>query len=232
MIANFFNMEKNKDGLDTYRRLIVHDLTNVVQNTKTSLEIYSTIDETSVRMFNLKECLGIMKKQFQRGLNLVGDFFKINDLVEKDIVLSNVNYLPILREAINNIKEGNNSRKTDIILELESKDYEVSANFMLQNLFENLLFNAIKHNANDLVVVLIKVSTIERGGTRYLKFEFIDNGVGVHDSIKTSVFGRGIGLSLIHRIVTVYSGDIWVENRMSGDYSKGSKFVVLIPASQ
>ncbi|KKM90480.1 hypothetical protein LCGC14_1238270 [marine sediment metagenome] len=68
----------------------------------------------------------------------------------------------------------------------------------------------------------------------------MDNGIGVQDSKKEGIFlegykelkggkGMGIGLSLITKIIKLYNGKIWVEDRTKGDYSKGSNFIVLIP---
>ena len=39
----------------------------------------------------------------------------------------------------------------------------------------------------------------------------------------------GFGLSLVKKILEGYNGKIWVEDRIQGDYTKGSNFIVLIP---
>jgi len=39
----------------------------------------------------------------------------------------------------------------------------------------------------------------------------------------------GIGLSLVKKILEIYKGKVWVEDKIKGDYSKGSNFVVLLP---
>ena len=39
----------------------------------------------------------------------------------------------------------------------------------------------------------------------------------------------GFGLSLVKRIILNYEGEIWVENNVKGDYTKGSNFILLIP---
>ena len=44
-----------------------------------------------------------------------------------------------------------------------------------------------------------------------------------------SVSGMGLGLSLVEKIVSKYNGKIWVEDKISGDYSKGSNFIITIP---
>ena len=40
----------------------------------------------------------------------------------------------------------------------------------------------------------------------------------------------GIGLSLVAKLIELYGGEIWVENRVRGDFKKGSNFIILIPS--
>ena len=72
--------------------------------------------------------------------------------------------------------------------------------------------------------------------------EFKDNGIGISDYRKNNIFergsrkrykskGMGLGLSLVRKIIDTYNGDIWVEDRVKGDYKQGSNFVVLIPSN-
>ena len=39
----------------------------------------------------------------------------------------------------------------------------------------------------------------------------------------------GVGLSLVKKIIKKYNGKIWVEDKVKGDYTKGSNFIILIP---
>ena len=41
----------------------------------------------------------------------------------------------------------------------------------------------------------------------------------------------GLGLSLVRKIIDTYNGEIWVEDRIEGDYKQGTNFVVLIPSN-
>ena len=107
-------------------------------------------------------------------------------------------------------------------------------------MFENILINAIRHNNNAQVEIIVRVSKFQENKTDYVKIEFIDNGMGIEDSQKDIIFqrgyeegkstsGMGLGLSLVKKILQIYDGKIWVEDRVKGNPSEGSNFIVLIP---
>ena len=104
----------------------------------------------------------------------------------------------------------------------------------------DILINAIKYNTNPEVEIFIKISNGHGESNDFIKLEFIDNGIGIIDEKKKIIFekdnrrykgkkGMGLGLSLVKKIIDSYNGDIWVENRVQEDYSRGSNFVLLIP---
>jgi len=103
--------------------------------------------------------------------------------------------------------------------------------------FENIIINSIRHNNNHIVEILIKTLINQNGE---LQIEFIDNSIGIHDSLKELIFERiykenrtvsgiGLGLSLVKKILNFYDAKIWVENRIPEDYSKGTKFTLTFP---
>jgi signal transduction histidine kinase len=68
-----------------------------------------------------------------------------------------------------------------------------------------------------------------------------DDGPGIPDEKKTTIFhrlkrgqtkakGMGLGLYIARTLVESFSGKVWVEDRVKDDHSKGSRFVVLLPA--
>ncbi len=67
-----------------------------------------------------------------------------------------------------------------------------------------------------------------------------DNGPGIPDEMKRRLFnrfergttptsGKGLGLYLVRKLVEGYGGHVWVEDRVQGDHSQGSRFVVVLP---
>ena len=78
-------------------------------------------------------------------------------------------------------------------------------------------------------------------GSHYCRVMVEDDGPGIPDDFKASIFNRtlkgtqnvkgmGLGLYLVKSLVDSYGGRVWVEDRVSGDHTKGAKFVVMLPA--
>jgi signal transduction histidine kinase len=80
-------------------------------------------------------------------------------------------------------------------------------------------------------------------GIQYCRVMVEDNGPGISDDFKGRIFrrmlkgatnakGMGLGLYLVKSLVESYGGRVWVEDRVLGDYTKGAKFVVLLPVAE
>jgi signal transduction histidine kinase len=102
---------------------------------------------------------------------------------------------------------------------------------MTERIIENLLNNAARHTSPGTP---IHVGVIEQTGGVIVVVE--DEGTGVPDDLKTSIFepfqqgehargGVGIGLSLVGRFADLHGGSAHVEDRDGG----GARFVVVLP---
>jgi signal transduction histidine kinase len=116
----------------------------------------------------------------------------------------------------------------------------VLATDLLRDVFVNIIGNAVKH-ANRSVNIHIALLKAFDGGREFHKVVIEDDGPGIDDEIKGKVFvrqfrnskkakGSGLGLYLVKKLVEDYGGRVWVEDRVAGDYTKGAKFVVMLPA--
>lgn len=116
----------------------------------------------------------------------------------------------------------------------------VMANDLLKDVFSNLVDNAIKHSRKP-VAIGIGMERVADDHSEYYKVYIEDDGLGILDDAKDKVFermtrgdtkakGSGLGLYLVKMLVKSLNGKVWVENRVPGDYQKGSKFMVKLPA--
>ncbi len=107
--------------------------------------------------------------------------------------------------------------------------------FQLEQLFQNLIGNAIRYRSSELPC--IQVSASQDGDS--WKFCVRDNGIGIDPQYKEQIFGifkrlhtkreypgTGMGLAICQRIVDRLGGRIWVESTLG----QGSTFCFTVPA--
>lgn len=114
------------------------------------------------------------------------------------------------------------------VVDDEIPDVEVCANPLLDTVFRNLLNNAVQHADHDEPHVEVQAT----GTDDTVHVRIADDGPGIPDDRKETVFGRGqtgldsagsgVGLYLVHTLVTQYGGDVWVED----NDPRGAVFVV------
>ena len=224
-----------------YKDIFTHDMSNILQG------ILSVAHITKLQLGNTNgpnevlDIIEIIENLITRGSKLISNVRKLSNLEELEEPLKSIDVCNLLKKAIWNLKDAYQSYSLEIKVDSYSNNIAIQSNDSLLDVFENLLINAVKHNENPNIEIIIRISEEKRDGLNYLKIEFIDNGIGIEDSRKTTIFTRsskenrfigemGIGLSLVNLIMERLKGKIWVEDRFKGDSPKGSKFVVMFPA--
>lgn len=240
LIKSERNYQDAYDRANFYKDLFAHDINNILQNVLSAAEIcFLNLDQPE-KVNNIKETLNIIKDQVKRGANLVSNVRKLSQLEEKKVLVEKIEVNENIVHAIEFTRNSFSEKKIDIKTENFNKKFHVYANELLLDVFENVLINAVKHNDNLTAKIVIKFSSELRQGKKFLKMEFIDNGMGISDDRKELIFqrqdknckkvsGMGLGLSLVKKVVESYEGHIWVEDKVKGDRSKGSNFIILIP---
>ncbi|TFG13053.1 MAG: HAMP domain-containing histidine kinase [Promethearchaeota archaeon] len=225
-----------------YKDLVAHDINNVLQSIESSAELLSIYLKGSEKENESQELTEIIKEQVERGAKLVSNIRMLSDLDNEEISLEPIDLLKYLEKAINFIEKSSPERNINIHIENPYEYINVLANELIIEVFDNILTNAVKHNQQSQVEILIRIRKEDRDDHSYYKFEFIDNGDGVPDYLKEKIFqrlygksktvgGMGLGLSLVKKIITHYDGYIWVEDKVKGKHKKGSKFIILLPIS-
>ena len=224
-----------------YKDLFAHDINNILQNVQSSTDTLMLSNKAKEGEEIFDEMLKTIRTQVSRGAKLVSNVRKLSDIEEAKFDLKQIDAINFLEKAIKFVSESYKEKDLKIEYKSEDNEYNVKANELILDVFENILINAIKYNDNQNIEVLIKISNEEKEGKKFVKFEFIDNGIGIQDERKERIFqrtgknsikGMGLGLSLVNHIIMKYNGHIWVENNVKDDYSKGSNFILLIPEAK
>ncbi len=120
----------------------------------------------------------------------------------------------------------------------------IMATGLFKEVFTNIVGNAIKHSDPTMPLTIdIGLSAVTVSGKEYHMVTVEDNGPGITDGLKKTIFarfkrgnkstgGKGLGLYIVQMLVEEYNGEVWVEDRVPGDSSKGLKFIVMMPAAK
>ncbi len=223
-----------------YKDLFTHDINNIFQCILNTVELYSLEYPSSDVKLQNQELFNELANQITRGMNLIKNVRKFSEFHESEMVLSKVDLMEKIKNASENVKYSLMNKNVNISYDLMSNNSIIYANELLDDAIENILMNAILHNENKDIEILIKTSKIKKGDEIFNKIEFIDNGIGIPDHSKKLIFqrgfnekkettGMGLGLSLVRIILETYNAKIWVEDRKPGEFYKGSNFVILFP---
>jgi light-regulated signal transduction histidine kinase (bacteriophytochrome) len=125
-------------------------------------------------------------------------------------------------------------RENDAEITWEDLPYVHMGELHLEQIFQNLIGNAIKYRSERRPEIHIAA---KEAGEAW-RFSVSDNGIGIDPQYKEKIFGlfkrlsheskyggTGIGLAICQRIVERYGGRIWVE----GHLDEGSTFYFTIP---
>ncbi|MFX0001630.1 MAG: sensor histidine kinase [Candidatus Hodarchaeota archaeon] len=223
--------------------LFIHDISNLFQIISNSIELCESLLLEEIKKGDIMGYFQMIVRQLNRGKQLIRNVRNLSDLEEFEMPLAAVEVFSTLKTTINfmNISFPTKDIKIRVI-----SDYEtlfLMANELLSELFENIITNSINYNNNKVVQIDIVISVIDFRERNFAKIEFKDNGIGIDDTQKKTIFqenyskkghskGMGIGLSLVAKLIELYGGTIWVEDRIKGDSSKGTNFIILIPLAK
>ena len=232
-------LKRSNANLEEFAHAASHDLKEPVRKihffTHMLKEQLSTqISESQARSFN----------RIENATNRMGNL--IDDL----LLYSHVTQTPHEKESVDL------NKKVQLVLEdleLDIEERRATINVgklpivqgyrrQIQQLFQNLISNAIKYSKKDVSpVVEISSDEVEKDGMRYHAISVKDNGIGFEPEYAKKIFqmfarlhgkteysGTGVGLSIVKKVVENHNGHITVESRPG----EGSTFRVLLPVGK
>ena len=242
------NLRKSEDKYrksykraEFYKDLFAHDINNILNGIKGASDLYLLYENDGTKRGEKHSLINIIKDQIIKGTLLVSNVQKLSQIEDgNDIRLKEMDVREFINEAKKYTQESFQERTIKIDEYYFIKKPIILANELLLDVFENILNNAVKYNDSPIVRIQTKISREIENGKKYVKIEFINNGIGVVDKKKEIIFkkgykkekgtkGMGFGLTLVKKLIKSYNGKIWVEDNVKGDYTQGSNFVLIIP---
>jgi PAS domain S-box-containing protein len=220
---------------DLYVDLMCHDISNMNQVGIGFLEMaLDMLDLDDVG----REMLWKPKSAFEKSSKLIDNVRKLQKARSSEYQYREMDIGKVLRKVQDSYSKQYGQSVT--INYLMNPGYLVKANELLYDLFSNLVGNAIKHSKAHPIID-VNVEPMRENGCDYYMVTIDDQGPGIPDELKAIIFdrkltgdikskGSGIGLFMVKTLVDRYDGRAWIEDRVKGDYTKGARFVIMLPA--
>ncbi|PWH82017.1 PAS domain-containing sensor histidine kinase [Algibacter marinivivus] len=215
-------LEKSNDELQEYAHIVSHDLKSPLRSIDALVnwikdDNKDKLDEVSLQNFKLIETT--LEKMEQ----LISDVLSYSSVGTNESEKVNVNLDEVITDLIEIMYKPDHVT-VEVLNKLPTLRGDKTK---LQQLFQNLISNAIKFIDKEKGFVKINVENLQ---THY-QFSIADNGMGIekkfHDkifkifhSLNKSKDSTGIGLSIVKKIIDLHEGEIWLES----EPGKGTTF--------
>lgn len=216
------NLEQRNEELQEYAHVVSHDLKSPLRSIHA---LVSWLKEDNAEVFdtNSLENIEHIENTLEKMESLISGILSYSnastenereELVDLNHIISDVEQFIICPENIKiSVKN-----KLPILKGDRTK---------FQQLFQNLISNAIKFNDKEKGYISIDYEEKQS----FHKFTIEDNGIGIAPEYHKKIFkvfqslgnhkdSSGIGLSIVKKIVELHKGEIWLESKEG----KGSKF--------
>lgn len=228
-----------KQQAELYIDLMAHDISNMHHIAMGQLEMaQETMDEKGMLKAEDGEFIETSYETLKRSAHLIENVRKLQKIKSGDYREERINLNGLLSDIV---REYDSMVPANSIKYVDNGPIYINSNRLLHDVFTNLVGNAIKHSNGNGINISIKLEKVSENGKNNYKVSVEDNGTGIPDDMKDRIFNRlqrgetkarglGLGLYIVKSLVDSCHGKVWVEDRIKGDHTKGSRFVVILPA--
>jgi PAS domain S-box-containing protein len=221
------SLEKQNESLNEYAQIVSHDLKSPLRSMHT-LITWIKGEEKNILTNQTKEYIALIEEKVEKMDYLIDGiltYSKIDSFEKTDELID-------LNEIIDNIIQIIHIPKNFKVSIAHKLPIKKANRFRMQQLFQNLISNAILHNDKKEGIVVIDYSENEEA---YI-FSVQDNGPGIPEKYQSKIFqlfesyssnnkSTGIGLTIVKKIVEKYNGKIWIES----ESGIGTTFFIQLP---
>jgi PAS domain S-box-containing protein len=220
--------------LESFSYSVSHDLRAPLRSidgyTQILLEDYAyNLDAEGKRVLN------VVVNNARRMAKLIDDLLDFSRVGRKEVTKSVVNTESLVRSVISELRPQEGERDIDITI-APLDPCEADPN-LLRQVWTNLISNALKYSRKK---PKSEIEISSRKGAGEIIYQVRDNGTGFDMQYAHKLFGvfqrlhrqqefegTGVGLAIVHRIVSRHGGKVWAE----GEADKGASFYFSLPNS-
>ncbi len=224
------------EDIGSFSYSVAHDLRSPLKNIAALSEHLSEVAASGGDPQEVKEFSDRISKGSVRLIELVDDLLRFSQTNNREMECVEVDLAQLVRSVIE--EQVMSDRLSQIELQIEPGTKVHADAPMLKVVLHNLLSNALKFSRK---VAAPKITIGHRSeGDKDLVY-VRDNGVGFDPAYKEQAFGAfkrlhnssqfegtGIGLAIVHRVVSRHGGEAWAESEVN----KGTTIHISLPKSE
>lgn len=211
------DLEKRKEMLEVYDKLLRHDLGNDLQViTGFSDAVLSMLSEDEP----VREHVEKINSTAQNSAALISKVGQTVTTLQKESEPEVKHLGALLSRAVESTEQ--KFEHLSIEFDPSAFEYEVYAGDLLESVFSNILSNAAVHNDRQIHVTV----AADEPAPETVRIRLSDDGSGIDDAVREDIFemgkkgpesdGTGFGLGLARSLVESYGGAIDVQESESG----------------
>lgn len=231
----FNHMASDLDGIEIFRNDFINNFSHEFKTPIISIRGFARqLQSDSLTDEQRNEYVNIIVTESEKLVDMSANILLLSKLENQQIVSEQTEFDldEQIRACILLLEKSWNDKNIELDIELDNIKYCFNEE-MLSHVWINLFSNAIKFSGEG---GRISCKLYENEGRVICAVS--DNGIGMTCETKKRIFekfyqgdtshsslGNGIGLNIVHRIITLARGEISVES----EYGKGSTFTVILP---
>jgi light-regulated signal transduction histidine kinase (bacteriophytochrome) len=232
--ARTADLEEALRHQETFSYSISHDLRAPLRAVdgyaRIVMEEYAPLLPDDVRSLLVR-----MSTSVRRMGCLIDDLLSFSRLSRQPLVREDVDVRALVEGVVQELTEGVHERRVEV--ELGNLPPCHADPSLLRQVYINLIDNALKYTGRKETAAIVVDSRMEGGERVYF---VSDNGAGFDMRHRDKMFGvfqrlhgmeefegTGVGLAIVHNVITRHGGAIWAE----AEEGKGATFFFTIPAT-
>ncbi|MBU2938168.1 PAS domain S-box protein [Lacinutrix sp. C3R15] len=208
-------LEKSNDELQEYAHIVSHDLKSPLRSIHALVSWLKEDNQGKLDDVSIQN-IGLIETTLEKMEQLITDVLNYSSVGAETSLKTEVDLNSLVNELVSILY---------IPEHIQIKSLHALPNIngdrtKLQQLFQNLISNAVKFIDKEQGSIIIDVEDLKS----HYKFSIQDNGIGIekkyHDkifkifhSLKKSKDSSGIGLSIVKKIVNLHEGEIWLDSK-------------------
>jgi len=202
--------------LSDYAHMVSHDLKSPLRSIDT-LSAWLKEDFKGQLGDHGNESINLIRNNVEKMDTLINGILEYSTIGKNRIDVYDVDTNTLIDDILDIIQIPDH-------IEIEKSDLPIikGDKYRLQQLFQNLISNAISYNNKKNGKV--EIGVVDK--TDFWEFYVKDNGKGIEDvyfdkifktfeKLENNVNSTGIGLSIVKKIVDLYGGEIWLTSKLN-----------------